>query len=130
MHCRSVDFSVPMKDGQVTNNHRIVSALDTINLCLNNGAKAVVLMSHMGRPDGRPNEKYSLKPVAEELKKLLNREVLFLSDCVGPQVEVRTFYSVKLEGQFSNLYHFLLKDCLCRSHPRKCYFVGKFAFSC
>lgn len=46
-------------------------------------------MSHLGRPDGRPNPKYSLQPVAEELKKLLNRDVLFLNDCVGPEVEVK-----------------------------------------
>jgi Phosphoglycerate kinase len=44
-------------------------------------------MSHLGRPDGKVQEKYSLKPVAEELEKLLNRNVLFLNDCVGPEVE-------------------------------------------
>lgn len=44
-------------------------------------------MSHLGRPDGKYQEKYSLKPVAEELEKLLNRKVLFLNDCVGPEVE-------------------------------------------
>jgi phosphoglycerate kinase len=44
-------------------------------------------MSHLGRPDGKPQEKYSLKPVAEESEKLLDRNVLFLHDCVGPEVE-------------------------------------------
>ena len=44
-------------------------------------------MSHLGRPDGKPQEKYSLKPIAEELEKLLNRKILFLPDCVGPEVE-------------------------------------------
>jgi len=44
-------------------------------------------MSHLGRPDGKPSEKFSLKPVAEELEKLLNQKVLFLNDCVGPEVE-------------------------------------------
>ena len=44
-------------------------------------------MSHLGRPDGKRQEKYSLKPVAEELEKLLHRNVLFLNDCVGPEVE-------------------------------------------
>ena len=43
-------------------------------------------MSHLGRPDGKPSEKFSLKPVAEELEKLLNQKVLFLNDCVGPEV--------------------------------------------
>jgi phosphoglycerate kinase len=44
-------------------------------------------MSHLGRPDGKPSEKFSLKPVAEELEKLLNQKVLFLNDCVGQEVE-------------------------------------------
>ncbi|KAJ9589446.1 hypothetical protein L9F63_017349, partial [Diploptera punctata] len=82
-----VDFNVPLKDGVITNNQRIVAALDTIKYALNNKAKSVVLMSHLGRPDGKKNLKYTLKPVAEELKKLLDRDVTFLEDCVGPAVE-------------------------------------------
>ncbi|XP_022255760.1 phosphoglycerate kinase-like [Limulus polyphemus] len=82
-----VDFNVPLKDGKITNNQRIVAALDTIKHALNQGAKSVVLMSHLGRPDGRRAEKYSLKPVSEELKILLGREITFLSDCVGAEVE-------------------------------------------
>lgn len=88
-----VDFNVPIKDGTITNNQRIVGALDTIKYALDKNAKSVVLMSHLGRPDGRPNSKYSLKPVADELKKLLNRDVLFLNDCVGPEVEVCILWS-------------------------------------
>jgi len=82
-----VDFNVPLKDGVITNNQRIVAALETVKHALKEGAKSVVLMSHLGRPDGCPNDKYSLKPVAEELKKLLSREITFLSDCVGAEVE-------------------------------------------
>ncbi|KAL1458478.1 hypothetical protein WDU94_008628 [Cyamophila willieti] len=82
-----VDFNVPMKEGKITNNQRIVAALDTIKYALDKGAKSVVLMSHLGRPDGSKNLKYSLKPVAEELKSLLKKDVTFLDDCVGPQVE-------------------------------------------
>lgn len=82
-----VDFNVPLKDGKITNNQRIVAALDTIKYALEKNAKSVVLCSHLGRPDGNPNPKYTLAPVAEELKKLLNRGVEFLSDCVGPEVE-------------------------------------------
>lgn len=52
-----------------------MAALPTINYALENGAKSVVLMSHLGRPDGRKQEKYSLAPVADELEKLLNRFV-------------------------------------------------------
>ncbi|XP_044260750.1 phosphoglycerate kinase isoform X2 [Tribolium madens] len=82
-----VDFNVPLKDGKITNNQRIVAALDTIKYALDKNAKSVVLMSHLGRPDGSPNPKYTLKPVAAELKTLLNRDVTFLPDCVGPDVE-------------------------------------------
>ncbi|XP_071510927.1 phosphoglycerate kinase-like [Diadema antillarum] len=82
-----VDFNVPLKDGSITNNQRITAALPSIQHILNKGAKSLVLMSHLGRPEGRQQSKFSLKPVAEELKKLLNRDVNFLSDCVGPEVE-------------------------------------------
>ena len=83
-----VDFNVPQDKatGAITNNQRIVAALPTIRYALEQGA-TVVLMSHLGRPDGKAVAKYSLKPVAAELEKLLGRPVTFLSDCVGPQVE-------------------------------------------
>jgi len=82
-----VDFNVPIKDGAITNNQRIVAALDSIKYALDKGAKSIVLMSHLGRPDGQKNEKYSLKVVADELKRLLSRDIQFLSDCVGAEVE-------------------------------------------
>uniref|UniRef100_A0A4D5RA04 Phosphoglycerate kinase n=1 Tax=Scolopendra viridis TaxID=118503 RepID=A0A4D5RA04_SCOVI len=82
-----VDFNVPLKDGKITNNQRIVAALDSVKYALDHGAKSIVLMSHLGRPDGQRIEKFSLKPVAEELKKLLNREITFLNDCIGSEVE-------------------------------------------
>ena len=83
-----VDFNVPMKKNQITNNQRIKASLPSIKYCLDNGAKSVVLMSHLGRPDGVPMpDKYSLEPVAAELKSLLGKDVVFLKDCVGPEVE-------------------------------------------
>ncbi|CAF97308.1 unnamed protein product [Tetraodon nigroviridis] len=83
-----VDFNVPMKDKKITNNQRVKAAIPSIKHCLDNGAKSVVLMSHLGRPDGNVMpEKYSLEPVAAELKALLGRDVAFLKDCVGPEVE-------------------------------------------
>ena len=82
-----VDFNVPMKEGKITNNQRIVAALNTVKYALEKKAKSIVLMSHLGRPDGQANMKYTMKPVAEELKSLLGKEILFLSDCVGPEVE-------------------------------------------
>ncbi|KAH0520571.1 Phosphoglycerate kinase 1 [Microtus ochrogaster] len=76
-----VDFNVPMKNNQITNNQRIKAAVPSIKFCLDNGAKSVVLMSHLGRPDGVPMpDKYSLEPVAAELKSLLGKDVLFLKD--------------------------------------------------
>ncbi|XP_022092796.1 phosphoglycerate kinase-like [Acanthaster planci] len=82
-----VDFNVPLKDGKITNNQRIVAALPSIKYVLDKNAKSLVLMSHLGRPDGKRQEAFTLKPVAEELKRLLGKDVQFLSDCVGPEVE-------------------------------------------
>lgn len=67
--------------------HRIVAALPTIKHALEHGAKSVVAMSHLGRPDGRRQDKYSLAPVADELQRLIGREVTFAPDCVGRDVE-------------------------------------------
>ncbi len=85
-----VDFNVPQDKatGAITNNQRIVAALPTINHALAQGA-SVVLMSHLGRPNGQPNPKFTLKPVATELAKLLGREVLFADNCVGATVEAQ-----------------------------------------
>ena len=85
-----VDFNVPQKDGKITNNQRIAAAIPTIKYALDHGAKAVILMSHLGRPDGRKNDKYTLKPIAEEVEKLLSKKVIFASDCVGDEVEKLT----------------------------------------
>jgi len=82
-----VDFNVPFLDGKISNNQRIVAALPTIKYALDNGAKSVVLISHLGRPNGSPNEKYTLKPVAAEVERLLGKPVTFLNDCVGAEVE-------------------------------------------
>ena len=71
-----VDFNVPVKDGKVGDDTRIRASLPTIRHILEKGGKAV-LVSHLGRPDGKPNEKYSLKPVAARLEELLGRPVDF-----------------------------------------------------
>jgi phosphoglycerate kinase len=86
-----VDFNVPLDKatGAITNNQRIAAALPTIRYALEQGA-SVVLMSHLGRPDGQRKAKYSLKPVAAELSRLLGRPVTFLDDCVGAAVEAAT----------------------------------------
>jgi len=91
-----VDFNVPLDKatGAITNNQRIAAALPTIRHVLDQGG-SVVLMSHLGRPNGERVAKYSLKPVAAELEKLLGRPVTFLDNCVGPAVEAAC---AKLKG--------------------------------
>jgi len=83
-----VDFNVPQDKETlaITNNQRIVSALPTIRYALEQGA-AVVLMSHLGRPNGEQVRKFSLQPVATELSRLLERPVQFVPDCVGAEAE-------------------------------------------
>ena len=83
-----VDFNVPQDKatGAITNPQRIVAALPTIQYALDHGA-SVILMSHLGRPNGAPNPKYTLRPVADKLAELLGRPVTFLKDCAGPEVE-------------------------------------------
>lgn len=83
-----VDFNVPLDgDKKVTNPQRIAGAVPTIKYAIDNGAKAVILMSHLGRPDGKVNPKYSLKPVIPELEKLLGAKVELAPDSVGKEVE-------------------------------------------
>ena len=81
-----VDFNVPVKDGKVESDKRLRASLPSIRYALDKGA-SVVLMSHLGRPDGQKLAKYSLKPVAARLSELLGKPVKLLDDCVGPDVE-------------------------------------------
>ena len=73
------DFNVPMKDGKITNDNRIVAALPTIKKLIENGGK-VILCSHLGKPKNGPEEKFSLAPVAVRLSELLGKEVVFAGD--------------------------------------------------
>lgn len=82
-----VDFNVPLDDNlMITDDTRIRSALPTINYCIDDGAK-VILASHLGRPKGKPDSKYSLAMVAKRLQRHLNKEVGFSTDCVGDEAE-------------------------------------------
>ncbi|MDH4202804.1 MAG: phosphoglycerate kinase [Phycisphaerae bacterium] len=85
-----VDFNVPLDDKQnVTNDNRIVQALPTIKHVLAGGG-SLILMSHLGRPKGEPDAKYSLAPVAKRLGELLNKRVGFANDCIGEEVNAKS----------------------------------------
>ena len=81
-----VDFNVPLEGSAITDDRRIAQAVPTIKSVIDRGGR-LVLMSHLGRPKGGPEPKYSLKPCAGRLSELLGRPVKFADDCIGPAVE-------------------------------------------
>jgi len=81
-----VDFNVPLEDGRITDDGRVVKALESIRSVVDRGGK-LVLMSHLGRPKGEVKPEFSLRPVAEHLGKLLDRPIAFAEDCIGPVVD-------------------------------------------
>ena len=84
-----VDFNVPLEGDHVTDDTRIRETLPTLAFARERGAR-LVLASHLGRPKGKPNLKYSLRPVVAKLAELLGAPVAFAADCVGPEAESRS----------------------------------------
>ncbi len=85
-HFVRVDFNVPIEEGSVSDDTRIRGALATIKLAMEKGAK-IILASHLGRPKGEPEERFSLRPVATRLSELLETDVRFSEDCIGSDAE-------------------------------------------
>jgi 3-phosphoglycerate kinase len=103
------DYNVPIENGKITDDYRITQSLDTIHYLLSQNCK-LIICSHLGRPDGKPDPKLSLFPVAKRLNELLGRNVEFVPDCVGEQVSSTA--SKLREG------HVLLLENL-RFHPEE-----------
>jgi phosphoglycerate kinase len=82
-----VDFNVPIKNGTIQDDTRIRASLPTIRYAIEHGATTVILMSHLGRPKGKPEPQYSLKPIATHLATLVGKPVEFAEDCIGPKAQ-------------------------------------------
>ncbi|HBC47738.1 MAG TPA: phosphoglycerate kinase [candidate division Zixibacteria bacterium] len=104
-----VDFNVPIEGGKVTDDTRLVASIPTIQKLVQSGAR-VILMSHLGRPKGGPDPKYSLRPVAERLSKLMGLPVKFANDCIGPTAQ-------EAAGNLKNGELLLLENL--RFHPQE-----------
>src|SRR5437763_13833991 len=95
-----VDFNVPLEGSRITDDRRVAQALPTIKNVIDRGGR-LILMSHLGRPKGGPEPKYSLKPVADHLSQLLGKPVKFTTDCIGLEAE-QTVNSLK-DGEIALL---------------------------
>lgn len=139
-----VDFNVPLKDGKITDDNRIVQALPSINYVINKGG-LLILLSHLGRPKGEPDSQYSLKPTADHLATLVDAKVHFAEDCVGNKAtsvidsakagEIVVLENVRfhagetkndpaLSKQFAELGDVFVNDAFGSSHRAHCSVAG------
>jgi 3-phosphoglycerate kinase len=81
------DYNVPLKDGRISDDYRIKQSLETVKYILDQEGSSLVIISHLGRPDGKPDPAMSLAPVAKRLRELMDREVGFAADCVGDEAK-------------------------------------------
>src|SRR3989344_3186844 len=81
------DFSVPIKDSRVIDDYRLRQSLPTIEYILSQNPAALIIISHLGRPEGKPDPDFSLLPVVKRLSQLLGQPVGFAMDCIGPQAK-------------------------------------------
>ncbi|ESO03328.1 hypothetical protein HELRODRAFT_80463 [Helobdella robusta] len=84
---RLAELDVAIEDGKILDNHRILASLHTIKFLMSKNVKAIIMITHLGKPHGQKLEKLSVKPVADELQKLLDREIIFVHECIGPNVD-------------------------------------------
>src|SRR3990167_8335849 len=81
------DYNVPVKNGVITDDYRIKQSLPTIQHILEQPGTSLIIISHLGRPEGHPDKESSLEPAAESLSELLRKSVRFVPDCVGDAVK-------------------------------------------
>jgi 3-phosphoglycerate kinase len=104
------DYNVPIKDGVIENDYRIKQSLQTIDYIMNQWGASLVIISHLGRPEGKPSKELSLEPIANRLREFTGKEVKFAHDCMGDEVK-------KLAGELDGGQILLLENV--RFHPEE-----------
>lgn len=120
IHFRRVDFNVPLENGKVADSTRITASIPTLRFLLNSGAKKIILISHLGRPDGERKESLSLKPVAIELEALMEEKVRFINDCVGDEVVSACNSSNERLVMLENLRFHIEEEGTCKRKDGSC----------